>query len=55
MRAPVNDIGDTTDAPDDTDGRDDRTSAKGIKLAVAVSATIWGAAILIVLLLQVIS
>jgi hypothetical protein len=44
--------GDTTEAPKETAGRDDLGSAKGIMLAVAVSATIWGAVILIVLMLR---
>ena len=45
---------DATDAPNRAAERDDLGSAKGIMVAVAVSATIWGAAILIVLLLRVI-
>lgn len=48
-------IGDTSDAPDEITGRDDLGSAKGIMLAVAISATIWGAVILIVLMLRAIS
>ena len=45
-------IGDISDAPDETVGRDDLGTAKGIMLAVALSATIWGAVVLIVLMLR---
>jgi hypothetical protein len=45
-------IVDATEAPGKTAGCDDLGSAKGIMVAVAVSATIWGAAVLIVLMLR---
>ena len=45
-------IVDVTEEPGETAGRDDLGSAKGIMVAVAVSATIWGAAVLIVLMLR---
>ena len=45
-------IGDISDAPDETIGRDDLGTAKGIMLAVALSATIWAAVVLIVLMLR---
>jgi hypothetical protein len=45
-------IGDISDAPDETVGRDDLGTAKGIMLAVALSAAIWDAVVLIVLMLR---
>jgi hypothetical protein len=43
--------GGATDASDETAGRDDLGPARGIMMAVAISATVWGAVALIVLAL----
>ena len=43
--------GDATDASDETAGRDDLGPVRGIMMAVAISATVWGAVALIVLAL----
>ena len=42
---------DATDARDETAGRDDLGPVRGIMMAVAISATVWGAVALIVLAL----
>jgi hypothetical protein len=43
---------DISDTPDKAIGRDDLGTAKGIMVAVALSVAIWGAVVLIVLMLR---